>query len=174
MLTVDGSMFEGLFIRVLKPEGAFKTQLRLAGFDVDRLEPRYNEEVFGRALHIATEQAFGDDDVATAHRRLGRALIEGYFGTILGRVTGTLIPLLGVGGTLRRIAQIWQVPQPGMAISAEVENRGRWLVRFRDRVMSADLVAGILGAALQRADPTVRVEVVERRVGAGVVRVRCG
>jgi uncharacterized protein (TIGR02265 family) len=169
--TVDGSIFEGLFVRVLKPQGDFKARLRQAGFDADRLEPRYPEEVWGRALVITTAHAFGQDEVATAHRRIGHAMIEGYFTTILGRVTGALMPVLGVDRTLQRVAQLWKVPQPAMEIVAEPEGGGRWRVRFRDAVMTADLVAGILEAALRRAEAGVSVEVVERGEGAGVVRV---
>lgn len=171
MSTVDGSIFEGLFIRVLKPQGTFKSQLRGAGFDADRPEARYPEEVFGRALTIATVHAFADEHVAIAHRRIGHALIEGYFVTILGRVTGGLLPVLGVGGTLKRVGPLWKVPQPGMEITAEAQGKGQWLVKFRDRVMTADLVAGILEAALRRADASVNADVIERRLGAGVVRV---
>ncbi len=172
MTTVDGSIFEGLFLRVLKPEGTFKSQLRNAGFDADRPEARYPEEVFGRAVAITTAHAFSDEDVGMAHRRIGYALIEGYFVTILGRVTGGLMPVLGVGGTLKRVGQLWKVPQPGMQIAAEPDGANQWLVKFKDRVMTADLVAGILEAALRRADPTVMVEVVDRRLGAGTVRVQ--
>ncbi|MDP2274539.1 MAG: DUF2378 family protein [Archangium sp.] len=174
MSTVDGSIFEGLFLRVLKPEGAFKSQLRGAGFDVDRPQGRYPEDVFGRALTVTTAYAFGREDITMAHRRIGHALIEGYFMTILGKMTGGLIPVLGLGGTLKKVAQLWKVPQPGMEISAAAEGRGQWVVHFRDRVMTADLVAGILEAALRRADPLVQVEVVARRLGAGVVRVKTG
>lgn len=172
MNTVDGSIFEGLFLKVLKPQGAFKERLRTAGFDVDRLEARYPEEVWGRALDITTAHAFGQEETTTAHRRIGHAMIEGYFSTILGRLTGGLMPVLGVDRTLRRVGQLWKVPQPGMEILAEAEGAGRWRVAFHDKVMTADLVAGILEAALRRADETVRVEVVERVMGAGVVRVK--
>lgn len=172
MLTVDGSFFEGLFNRVLKPEGAFKTKLRLAGCDVDRLEPKYEEEVFGRALRIAAEFAFPGDPIYLAHRRIGHALVEGYFETILGSVTASMIRVLGVRGTLARFAQLWHVPQPGMEISAELESPGQWLVRFKNRVMTAELVAGIVETALGRADPSARVEIVERKSGAGVLRVK--
>lgn len=172
MATVDGSIFEGLFLRVLKPQGAFKSQLKAAGFDADRPEPRYPEEVWGRALDVTRAHAFAHEDAAAAHRHIGHAMIEGYFDTILGRVTGGLMPVLGVGGTLKRLAKLWKVPQPGMEIIAEAEGPGRWRVAFHDRVMTADLVAGILEAALRRADGTVNVEVVERVFGAGVVRVK--
>lgn len=171
MSTIDGSIFEGLFLRVLKPEGDFRSQLRSAGFDADKPEPCYPEEVLGRALTVTTAHAFAGDDVATAHRRIGNALIEGYFVTVLGRVSKGLLPVLGVGGTLWRLARLWKVPQPGMRITSEEEGPGQWLVRFHDRVMNADVVAGILETALQRADPAVRVEVVERGFGAGIVRV---
>lgn len=172
MSTVDGSIFEGLFLRVLKPQGAFKEQLRQAGFDADRPEAKYHEAVFGRALSITTAHVFPQEEVTTAHRRIGHALIEGYFVTILGRVTAGLMPVLGVGGTLRRVSQLWKVPQPDMQISAEPRGPGQWVVSFRDQVMTADLVAGILEAALRRADPSVQAEVVERRFGAGILTVK--
>lgn len=171
MATVDGSLFEGLFERVLRPTGDFKRQLKRAGYDLDHPEARYPEEVFGRALELTTAHVFHDQERSTAHRLIGHALIDGYLSTILGRMTAGLIPVLGVDGTLKRVGQLWHVPQPAMEISAETEREHHWRVSFHDKVMTTDLVAGILEGALRRADKSTRVEVVSRFLGAGVVRV---
>lgn len=172
MGTIDGSVLEGLYLRVLKPEGEFKAQLRAAGFDADRPEARYPEEVFARTLKIAAAQSFGREDPLMAYRRLGHALIEGYFVTILGRVTAAMLPVLGVAGALKRIGRLWTVPQPGMVISAKPEEAGRWTITFSNESMTADLVAGIVEAALRRIDATVNAEVLERSHCAGVVLVK--
>lgn len=168
--TMDGSVFEGLFVRELKPSGPFKEELKRLGLDVDRLQSKYPESLFRRAVDVAAAQAYPGLTVHEAHFALGERAIAGYFGTILGRVTAGLIPIIGVTGTLKRVARLWQVPQPGMRISA-VEQPAAWTISFENPAMTADLVAGITQAALRRADPAIACSVSERRPGGGQVLV---
>ncbi len=170
---MDGSVFEGLFVRELKPTGPFKEELKRFGFDVDRLEPRYPEELFRKAIELAAPHAYPGLPVREAHFKLGERVIAGYFSTILGRVTGGLIPVIGVKRTLSRIAQLWQVPMPGMKISA-VETPEGWVVDFDNAAMSPDLVAGIIQAELKKADKTVKCVVLEHAPLSGRVSVRLG
>ena len=113
MSSMDGSVLEGLFVRELKPAGAFKEALKRIGVEPERLEPRYSEETFRKAIDVAAEHAYPGLSLEDAHFKVGERVIAGYFATILGRVSGGLIPIIGVKRTLGRISQLWTVPQPG-------------------------------------------------------------
>ena len=170
---MDGSVMEGLFVRELKPSGPFKDALKKIGYDMDKLQPKYPEEIFRKAIEVATSHAYPTLTPHQAHLSLGERLIAGYFSTILGRVTAGIIPVIGAKRTLNRIAQLWQVPQPGMKISA-AEGPEVWVVTFQNLAMSADLVAGIIQAAIRRVDKGVVCTVLKRAPGSGQVSVRLG
>ena len=172
-LTMDGSVMEGLFVRELKPSGPFKDALAKIGFDMDKLQPKYTEEIFRKAIEVATSYSYPTVTQHAAHFSLGERLIAGYFSTILGRVTAGIIPVIGAKRTLSRIAQLWQVPQPGMKISAR-EGPEAWVVSFQNVAMSADLVAGIIQAAIRRVDKKLVCTVLLRAPGSGQVSVRLG
>ncbi len=170
MNTMDGSVFEGL-ARQLKPTGAFADELKQAGFDPERLEAKYDEAVFARTIEVAARHVFPEVLLEVAHTKLGNALIDGYFETILGRVTGALMPVLGVGGALKRVQRLWTIAHHAMRITAENDGPNTWAISFSNAVMTSDLVAGILQAALSRADKRVKVHVVTRMPGGGTLRV---
>ncbi|MFZ5438839.1 MAG: DUF2378 family protein [Myxococcota bacterium] len=169
--TMDGSVFEGLFVRELRPTGAFSEDLKRIGFDVTRLEPRYPELVFLRAVEVAARHAYPEATLHEAHFFLGSRTIAGYFSTILGRVTATMIPVLGVASTLKRVTSLWTVAQPAMRISAERAPEG-FIVSFENDALTADLVAGMLQEGLRRAERELTCAVLERRPGGGRVLVR--
>ena len=167
MSTMDGSVFEGLFVRQLKPDAALRAELAKVGFDPARLEAKYPEEVFARAVDVVVSHDFAGKSLEETHRALGIALIDGYFDTILGRITGSMMPMLGVGGALKRVQQLWRVAQPSMTVAATPTSPTTWDITFENKVMRAEMVAGILEAALLRADKRARVSVVEHRPGGG-------
>jgi uncharacterized protein (TIGR02265 family) len=171
MSSMDGSVLEGLFVRELKPTGAFKAALERIGIHLERLEPRYSEETFKKAIELAAEHAYPGVSREEAHFKIGERVIAGYFATILGRVTGGLIPVIGVKRTLGRVSQLWTVPQPGMRISA-TETPSEWLVNFQNTAMTADLVAGIIQSALRRVDPGLTAKVLLRAPGSGQISVQ--
>lgn len=168
--SMDGSVVEGLFVRELKPTGAFKEALKRIGLDTERLDAKYSEETFKNAIDVAAAHAYPGLSVFDAHFKLGERLIAGYFSTILGRVTAGIIPVIGVKRTIGRVSQLWTVPQPGMRISS-TETPTEWLLNFQNTAMSADLVAGIVQAALRRADPKIMAKVVMRAPGSGQISV---
>ena len=170
MSTMDGSVFEGLFVRQLKPDAALRAELAKVGFDPARLEAKYPEEVFARAVEVVVQHDFAGKPLEETHRALGIATIDGYFDTILGRITASMMPLLGVSGALKRVQQLWRVAQPSMTVVATPTSPTTWDISFENKVMHAEMVAGILEASLRRADPRVKVTVVERRAGGGALR----
>lgn len=171
MSTMDGSVFEGLFVRQLKPDAKLSAELAAAGFNPARLEAKYPEEVFARAVEVFVRHEFVGQALEVAHRAMGIALVDGYFDTILGRITASMMPVLGVGGALKRVQQLWRVAQPSMVANATPAGEGQWTIEFKNKVMSADMVAGVLEAALHRADKRATLHVDERTPGGG--RLRC-
>lgn len=170
MSTMDGSVFEGLFVRQLKPDATLSAALTAVGFNPSRLEAKYPEEVFGRAVEAALPLAFPDVSKELAYRAMGAALIDGYFETILGRITGSMMPILGVSGTLKRVQQLWRVAQPGMTVNAMHDADGSWTIDFQNKVIGPEMVAGIIETALKRADQRVRITVEEHLPGGGKLR----
>jgi uncharacterized protein (TIGR02265 family) len=168
--TMDGSVFEGLFVRQLKPDATLSAELAKVGFNPSRLEAKYPEEVFARAVEVAAKHSFADVPHELAHRAMGTALIDGYFETILGRITGSMMPILGVGGALKRVQQLWRVAQPSMTVAAQLNADGSWTIDFQNKVMGPDMVAGILEAALKHSDKRARLHVEERLAGGGKLR----
>lgn len=86
---------EGLFSRKLKPAGAFRTDLKAAGFDPDRPEPRYPEDVMLRCIEVAVRHAFAGQTVEPAHAQLGAALVAGSFDLARMPLAGTLRVVIG-------------------------------------------------------------------------------
>lgn len=168
---MDSSAVEGLFVRSLKAEGALAEGLKAIGIDVKRLEPGYDDAVFRAGVDVAARLVHAELSETEAHRLLGHALIDGYFDTILGKVAATLVPVLGVKGTLRRLEYLWKAPQPTMQVTTELHPDGIWEVRFVNPAMPPFMVAGVLEAGLARTREAVKVEVLRATPTTGVLLV---
>lgn len=170
--TMDSSVFEGLFVRALKPTGAFLEDLKRVGVDPARLEPKYPEATFRAALDLACRHAYPELAQEAAWHRLGADVIAGYFTTILGRIAAGLVPAVGVEGSLKRLQFLWSAPQPAMRIQAERTGERDWKVTFENAHLPADFVAGVLEAGLSRSGTKVQARTTERRGTGGTVRVQ--
>ena len=100
---VEGLFLKGLGHRVT-PE--LLTQLKAVGLDLTRkLLPAYPRTVWNAAIPLAAAHVWPRLDVAAAHVLLGRAIIDGFKETLLGKALAGMAKVLGTMRTLGRMRQ---------------------------------------------------------------------
>ncbi len=157
----QGSLFEGLFVRALGAQGAFKSELRANGYDIDRPEPAYPAAVFNACLRVAHRHCYPDVDAASAFRALGVRFTNGFLETIVGRVVGVGLPLLGPERFLRKFPTLARMDSSPVQVTVEPAGERAMRLTFRDDPhLNPDFVAGILegGLRVTKVEPTVNVE----------------
>lgn len=161
--TTDSSVFEGLFARLLKPEGAFAVDLRAAGYDVDNPRLRYPTSVLLASLDVAARHVYPELPLHEAHHKLGQRFADRYLATILGRVTRTLILALGVDKFLMQLPKIVTLTSTGLSARAQPRGPGEFQLVFQGDFVSPDFIAGALeGGAQDVSILKLRAEVVRR------------
>jgi len=171
--TTDNSVFEGLFSKLLQPQGAFKADLRAAGYDVDNPEIRYPTSVLLACLDVAARHVHPELSREEAHRQLGRRFSNRYLTTILGRIIRTLIFALGVDKFIMQMPKI--VALSTTALGAEVKKLptpGEYLIVFRGESQSPDFIAGAFeGGAQDVSVFKLKAEVTRREPGEFEIKV---
>ena len=169
--TIAQSAFEGLFVRVLKPTGAFREELRQAGYDMDREQPAYSLRVWDAALKVAARHVHPTLSTHEALRRLGEQFVDGFFETIIGKLLAAPMPLLGPDMVLERLARMWESGAPGISVVTQQEGPGRWTVTVRHPSPQTDFDLGLLRGGLRRAGVDATCSVAERRPDGYTARV---
>ena len=172
--TTHGSVFEGLFGRALRPAGAFADALREAGYDPARPLRAYPTRVWQDCLAVARTHAFGALGPAEADRALGRAFIEGFLRTLMGRMLWVALPVLGPHSALAKLERGWSAAQPHTAVRVERLGEGHWRVTLRERGIMPDFCAGIVDGLLRRAGTEPRITVASHAADACELDVRWG
>lgn len=88
------SMFDGMFAVALRPEGAFREELKAAGFDLDKPLPEYPYAVWRACLVLAARHVFPHEPQDRAFWLLGERFIEGYLDTMIGKLIAAALPFL--------------------------------------------------------------------------------
>jgi uncharacterized protein (TIGR02265 family) len=170
--TTDNSVFEGLFAKLLKPEGAFKADLRAAGYDVDNPKLRYPTSTLLDALGIAARHVYPELSREDAFRQLGRRFADRYLTTILGRITRTLILALGVDKFLMQMPKIVALSSTGISARVQPLAPGEFQITFTGDHLCPDFIAGSLeGGAKDVSIFNLRAEVIRRDPGEFEVKI---
>ena len=169
---IQGSAVEGLFVRALKPTGAFADELRQVGVDVKRLEATYPLTAWYAALRVALRHVAPHLPEDKGYRLLGERFIAGFFDTLVGKLVAVGVPLLGPDKTLERLARTWSAAQPTLRAETRKEAEGQWRVTLHQAGVLPDLCSGILEAALTRANVKAQATVLERSPTHCVIQVR--
>jgi uncharacterized protein (TIGR02265 family) len=156
------SVFEGLFIRAVQPTGAFLAALQAAGYDPARPELRYPTRVWHACVEVARRHLYPQLPEAEGFRTLGHVFMEGYYQTLIGKVVGAAMPLLGPERSIQRIPRTWKASQPGLGVHVEKKGERHYLIRLEEQGMLADFCAGLLESAANPLSAKIRVDVVER------------
>jgi uncharacterized protein (TIGR02265 family) len=160
---VQQSIFEGLFVKMLKPTGAFAEDLLRAGYDLKRQERIYPESVFKACVRIACRHVYPGMEEGAAMRLLGRRFIEGFFDTIAGRIVAVSLPVLGPVGLIRRLPRLWAMGTKGIKAEVREVTARQWLIEVHSRNAMGDFDAGFVSYLLERMGVDPKVEVTERR-----------
>lgn len=170
--TTRRSVFEGLF-QALPPDAALAARLRDAGYDASQPKADYPTSVWHACLDLTRMHHFGDLPVEEGYRKLGHRFMQGFFDTLVGKMLGASLPILGGDGIAKQLPRFWSHAQPSMRVHAEKEGAGRWRVTLVDEApILASFCAGLMEVALHRADPEAAVDVVESQRFRCVLRAR--
>lgn len=165
--TTDHNVFEGLFGKLFKPEGAFKADLRAAGYDLDNPEPRYPTSVLLASLDVAAHHVYPELPREEAHHQIGQRFADRYLTTIIGRIVRTLVLALGVDRFIMQMPKIVSLSSTGLtAAVTRLSAPGEYLVTFTGEDQSPDFIAGAMeGGAQDLSVFKCRAEVVRRAPG---------
>lgn len=154
---------EGLFLKGLGPRVTpqLHTQLKAVGLDLGRaLLPAYPRTVWNAAIPLAAAHVWPDLDVADAHVLLGRAIIDGFKETFLGKALAGMAKVLGPMRTLARMRS--NLRTGGNYNEVTLTAEGPSLVRFwiNEPYLHPGYVQGLLQGTLEISgarNPTVDV-----------------
>ncbi len=160
MALVEGSLFEALFVKALKPTGAFADELLVLGVDVKSIAARYESEQWVKAQLLAAKYAFGHLPEAKAHRMVGRALLEGFLKTLVGRLIEVAIPFMNPQQFLLRAPRFMRMGSPSEVVTATVVDDTHVQLTVRPRIGThAAAYAGVLEVGLERLNCIADVQV---------------
>ncbi|HLT29814.1 MAG TPA: DUF2378 family protein [Myxococcaceae bacterium] len=156
---IQGSMFEALFERRLKPDGAFLQDLVQAGYDPSHPEVEYPEAVLIRCIEVARRHAFPELSPKDGEFRVGQELSDGFLGdTLAGKVMAAAMPLVGPERIIRSLPRRFKSGTDGEAPDVQQIGDRQWRVEMGHNA-TPYMVAGAIQAALARTGVEARVEV---------------
>jgi uncharacterized protein (TIGR02265 family) len=145
----QGSVFEALFTRVLKPEGVFLEDLRRAGFDPRELRPEYSTSVWRACLEIASRHEYPSEPLEEGCRLLGKRFVGGFLETLIGKFARAILNLVSGRKYVERIPTFLR-----MGTNLKVETT--WIGETRALITlspmepsEASFLAGTVDAGLQ-------------------------
>lgn len=150
MQTVYAHTVEGLFFKTVRPRitPGLKEKLQLLGLDLDGKPADLPRDKWVEALRLAATELFPSRDIEDSYRQLGRALIEGYANTLIGKSVISVLKLLGPGRAVQRMEKTLR--SGNNYIEARIEQKGPaefegWLNECNG---NPGYVIGVLEAAL--------------------------
>jgi uncharacterized protein (TIGR02265 family) len=172
-LTISQSAFEGLFRRVLNPQGAFLEELKQVGYDPAHERASYSLQVWDAALKTAARHVHPGVPREEALRRLGEAFLGGFFETLTGKLVSAALPLMGGDTLLKQLPRAWAVAAPGTVIDARQEAPGRWELVVRHPSPQPDFDVGLLTALMRRVRAQgASIQLVDPRPDGYTMQVR--
>lgn len=154
------SMFEGLFVRSLKPTGRFKEALKERGYDLDRQETKYPLAVWNACVELAATQFYPGLAAPHAWEKLGRQFIEGYFQTLVGKMIGATLPFLSAKVFIGRMPRFMTTGLENADVSLEWTSDRQAVLTLRNITpLSSSLMSGVAAVCFERMNvPGVKLE----------------
>lgn len=171
-LTVAHRAFEGLFVRALSVSGPALEAVRAAGFDPERPLRMYSARVWHQARLAAAQCLFPELPEASALYALGRAFVDGFAQTVVGRVLAAAAPLLGPERVLGRIPSYMRVARTDVRVSMETVSDHHWRATFEESFPAPHFVAGAFEGVLLLTHAQPRADVVWQEGDAFQVDIR--
>ncbi len=124
------SMFEGLYMQALQPEGAFKQRLRENGFDLDHQRTSYPIGVWVACLDVTSAELYPGQPRAVAWQHLGYRFVEGYFHTLVGRMIASMLPFMSARRFLGRVPGFITTGLQGASVKVDWQSSQQVLIRI--------------------------------------------
>ncbi|MFT3837598.1 MAG: DUF2378 family protein [Myxococcaceae bacterium] len=163
----DGSMFEALLVRALKPNPALSAELGQLGVNLKSLDTLYPTAVWVKVLDAVRRHHYGAiANVEQAYRKIGKDFCAGYLDTLIGRVILAGVSFMNPRRLLERAPSYMRMGRKDMAVSwiAEGDHAGR--LRYSDPFhVNAGFPLGIFDEVFGRMGSKVAVAVEHRSVG---------
>jgi uncharacterized protein (TIGR02265 family) len=152
--------FDGLFGHVLRPQGAFASALRAAGYDLEAPLEHYPLTVWREALEVARLHVHPQLPRAEAYRELGRQFVQGFSETVVGRVFAAAAPLIGAEHCLARLPTYLRAGRTDMHLELRALGPRTWRALVQDPEPLPAFVAGVIEEVLRvtGVHPCVQVE----------------
>lgn len=145
------SMFDGLFAVALKPTGAFRDDLKAAGFDSDRPKPEYPLKVWHDCVDVAARHLYPDQPRERAWELVGERFIEGYLQTLVGKIIAVALPFLSTQSFVQRAPRFMSTGLVGADIKLEWNGKhAATVVLTNSDHPSGHLLAGVVRVSLNR------------------------
>lgn len=145
------SMFEGLFVRSLKPTGRFKEALKELGYDLDRQKTKYPLEVWNTSVDLAAAELYPGLSLPQAWEKLGRQFIEGYFQTLVGKMIGATLPFLNAKVFIGRMPRFMTTGLENAKVTLEWTGDRQAVLTLREVAPhSSSLMAGVAAVCFER------------------------
>jgi uncharacterized protein (TIGR02265 family) len=172
------SVLEGLLEHALPasgPEGAaLGRTLREAGLPgrLAREGGGCTSDVLLGCLELACREVLPALPREEAMHALGVRFASGFLHTLLGRMVGATLPVLGPEGFLKRLPRLFALAAPSSRIAVHQEGPGAWRLEVWDPCPLPDFAAGLVAQGLAVTGTAARVRVAERRAGSYVLQAR--
>jgi uncharacterized protein (TIGR02265 family) len=157
--TAQHSMFEGLFDRVLKPEGEFRQALITAGYDPANSQTEYPIDIWARSLDVTARFLYPQLTRQAAYRAIGSVFVAGYFETIIGRMIAAAFPFFSARAFIQRAPRFLRsgIKEMNTELTWLGESKAR-LVMNGPHLDSCFVSAGVLDESFRRLKVPVRIE----------------
>lgn len=169
---VHHTLFESL-VRCVRPDAALRAALREAGFDPDVTHRDYPASVWLACEDVVRRHGFADLARAAAFRALGQQLVRNFFETLVGRVVGGGLRMVGPERAMRRAALSFGSVLEPVDIHAEPLGPQHWLLCFRRYPFTPETAAAVCEEALRYAGAAHPQALVEHPDASGFdLRIR--
>lgn len=145
------SMFDGLFSVALKPTGAFREDLKSAGFDPDRPKPEYALRVWHDCVDVAARHLYPNERRERAWELVGERFIEGYLQTLVGKLIAVALPFLSPQSFVQRAPRFMSTGLVGAEVKLDWKGSKSATVTLTNVEHPAcHLLAGVIAVSLGR------------------------
>jgi uncharacterized protein (TIGR02265 family) len=151
-------MFEGLYDKVLRPEGGFRERLKAAGYDIGAPLAAYPMQVWVDCLDVTWKEKFPHLERFAAWQAIGRLFIEGYLETLVGRLVAVALPFLTPRGFLQRAPRFMNAGLEGATAEVVFREEREAVVTLRGpHAGAAWVLSGVIAVCLERLGVTPSV-----------------
>ncbi|MBF5045747.1 MULTISPECIES: DUF2378 family protein [Myxococcaceae] len=152
-------LFESLFVRGLEVDAALAADLRAAGFDAQHVQVRYPAQVFTRCVAVAQRRLYPGLSEEAAQRELGHAFVRGFLKTLVGRVIGAMLPLMGPQRLLGRMPEYMRLGDAPLSVKLRELGPHDYALDYTHETQALPhLLAGIVEEALALTRTVAQVE----------------